>query len=189
MKLSRTLPCLLAAFALLLALGGCSGGAPAGGSSSSPPPRPVPEGWSGHLSHSAYYEVPSHWEQIEAGHDGYYFFPPDGGMLMVMPASWGRSDLSTEEGLGEAVEYLLTLMDKNIESFKKVETTYAELNGYPAYRTSFLTAGAEGQLPGILWIVGLDGHDEVCQFAFVLPESKESELSQAMDGILASVGS
>lgn len=82
------------ALAVVLAL--LLGGLSLGGCSNSDYEGP-PEGWKVHLVRKLPFLLPEDWTAEDVGYGGSYYHPPDGGMLMVMPAEWGMSDLSKEE--------------------------------------------------------------------------------------------
>lgn len=176
-KTQLCLPALLLAL-LVLPFTGC-------GSTGYEPP----EGWEVHLVRKTSYLMPKGWTRDDVGYGGYYIYPPDGGMLMVMPASWGMSDLSTEEGAQAAFDYLFGSMDRNIPGFKLGEQEYGSIGGRHSVRADFSADGADGTtVPGVAVFVADKDQSEVLQFAFVLDGPADEELATSMEGIIDSIG-
>lgn len=164
--------------AVLLAAG-CAGSGSGG----------VPEGWEVHLVRNLSYQLPKGWEKEDVGYGGYYFHPPDGGLLMVTPASWGLSDLSTEEGAAEAFAYQFGVMDRNLPGFQLVAQEEFKAGSRYAVRADFTVDGSEDTtLSGVAYLLADNGAGEVFQFVFVLDGEPGGELESSMEEIINSIG-
>lgn len=145
------------------------------------------DGWLQYLVHETLYKVPKGWT-IERAQGGVnYHYPPDGGMMMVMPASWGLTDMEFEDEAYDALYYYESRIEANFTDYKLIESEEIMHGRYYALKLKFSMVINDATVYGHALLYADASAKEVYQYFFLLPNFADSEIEANMDDIIKSI--
>lgn len=182
----------LAGLALAAGLCGCGQDDPgsvsiSASSSGSDISASASDGWVVNLVHNTLYQVPKGWGIEKPRGGSHYHYPPDGGMLFVMPSSWGIGDMSFEDDAYDGLYYYESRIRENFTEYKGLKTEAIMHGRHYALSIDFLMKVEDAWVRGYALLYADAAEKEIYQYIFVFPLESGGELETNMEAIIESI--